>query len=88
MVTVELNDTLGHAAGLLRQYQYHSLPVVQRQRTSQTSLQHTSYQQPVLVFKGFISTHNIDIVVALAQQEEVNRRLAQPWQERKVAEIL
>jgi acetoin utilization protein AcuB len=88
LVTVEPGDTLSHAARLLRQHQFHHLPVVQAIRQPQMPPVPYKRQQPVLIFKGLLTTQDIDMAVALAQQEETSNPSARPWQERRVAEMM
>jgi acetoin utilization protein AcuB len=42
----------------------------------------------VLIFQGLLTTQDIDMAVALAQQEETSNPSARSWQERRVAEIM
>jgi acetoin utilization protein AcuB len=88
LVTVEPDDTLGHAARLLRQHQFHHLPVVQVIRPPRTPQEPYKRQQSVLIFKGLLTTQDIDMAIALAQQEETTNSLARSWQERRVAEMM
>ena len=88
LISVEPDDTLTHAARLLRQYQFHHLPVVQRRRPPATQQERYKPVQPVLIYQGLLSSRDIDMAVALAQQEQTNNPSALPWQERRVAEIM
>lgn len=88
LISVESDDTLTHAARLLRQYQFHHLPVVQSRRPSATPQERYKPVQPVLIFQGLLSSRDIDMAVALAQQEQASDPSARPWQERRVAEIM
>ena len=58
LVTVTPNDTLSHAANLLRQHQFHHLPVVQ------TSGLQQRMQNMVLVLEGLITSQDIDVAAA------------------------
>ncbi len=88
LVTVESDDTLSHAAGLLRQYRFHHLPIVHSIQTSHAPQEPYTYQPPMLIFKGLLTSQDIDMAVALAQQEEASNPLAHSWQGRRVAEIM
>lgn len=77
LVTVEPDDTLAHAANLFRQRQFHHLPVVRRIILEK--------RQSTPVLEGVLTTQDIDLVVALAQQEPVQAIL---WQERRVVEVM
>jgi acetoin utilization protein AcuB len=76
LVTVTPQDTLGHAATLLRQFQFHHLPVVQG---PPSFFGFTNAQQP-LYLEGLLTSQDIDLAAASSGQ--------QPWQERQVAEIM
>lgn len=88
LVTVKPDDTVSHAASLFRQHQFHHLPVVQSVPHVRT--QHTGFrgQSATLIFEGLLTTEDIEMAMALAQQEVVSNPLARPWQERHVAEIM
>jgi acetoin utilization protein AcuB len=88
LITVEPDDTLTHAARLLRQYQFHHLPVVQYRRPSATQQERYKPLQPVLIYQGLLSSRDIDMAVALAEQEQKSNPSVRPWQERRVAEIM
>lgn len=88
LITVEPDDMLSHAAYLLRQYQFHHLPVVQRRRPSATPQERYKIPQPLLIFQGLLTSQDIDMAIALAQQEEECNSQARPWQERRVAEMM
>jgi len=79
LVTVTSDDTLSHAANLLRQYQFHHLPVVQASDTYS--------QQGPLYFEGLLTSQDIDLAVALATQETGDAP-QRPWQERRVSEVM
>ena len=88
LVTVELDDTLGHAANLLRQYQFHHLPVVRKVKVAEP--QHAEYQSSHtrLVFEGLLSSQDIDLAAALSAQKSAGDSSNPSWQERKVAEFM
>jgi acetoin utilization protein AcuB len=58
LVTVTPNDTLSHAANLLRQHQFHHLPVVQ------TSGFQQRMQNLLPVLEGVITSQDIDVAAA------------------------
>lgn len=86
LVTVEPNDTLSHAVHLLRQHHFHHLPVVVRKCTGQEKYPLRS--QSELIFKGLLTASEIEIAIALAQQEAQQNPLARPWQEQQVIELI
>jgi len=77
LITVEPDDTLAHAATLLRQRQFHHLPVT-RKVYKAGAVQH--------LFEGLLSSVDIDLVSALANQNDDPTAI--PWQERHVVEIM
>jgi acetoin utilization protein AcuB len=88
MITVQPDDTLSHAANIFRQYQFHHLPVVRRiakdgERTPGFSIAHSA-----LLLEGLLTSEDINLVVALAQQSSSSEALLRPWQERQVSEIM
>jgi acetoin utilization protein AcuB len=83
LITVEPDDTLAHAASLLRQYQFHHLPVA-REISVDNERQHTyGKRQTALLFEGLLTSQDIDLASALAEQDT-----ARPWQERRVVEVM
>lgn len=88
LVTVRPDDTLSHAANLLRQYQIHHLPVVRNLNPSRFQKVQQDTHSSHLLLEGLVSSQAIDLVVALAEQSSSNDILGQPWQERRVAEIM
>lgn len=88
LVTVEPDDTLSHAANLLRQYQFHHLPVVHKVKVAEP--QHTEYKssRTQLVFEGLLSSQDIDLAVASSERETSGDSSKLPWQERRVAEFM
>jgi acetoin utilization protein AcuB len=81
LVTVTPNDTLSHAANLLRQHQFHHLPVVQ------TSGLQQRMQNILPVLEGLITSQDIDVAAA-SEKSSSNDGLQQPWQERRVSEVM
>ena len=87
LITVTPDDTLSHAANLLRQYQFHHLPVV----TSTGSSDRIGYvpggQRALLEFQGLLTSEDINLAAATwsSSSSDVLRR---PWQERFVAEVM
>ncbi len=88
LVTVEPDDTLGHAANLFRQDQFHHLPVVRRVYPPGTHATGAGAQHAKLLFEGMLTSQDIDMVVALAKQSASSDTLQHPWQERRVAEVM
>jgi acetoin utilization protein AcuB len=88
LVTVKPDDTVSHVANLFRQHQFHHLPVVQSVPHVRTQRTRSSGQQPTLIFRGLLTTEDIEMAIALAKPETSSDPLARPWQERHVAEIM
>jgi acetoin utilization protein AcuB len=94
LVTVAPDDTLSHAANLLRQYQFHHLPVVRpAHRAAETGhvgqeTHEEIEQKDLLLLEGLLTSQDIDLVVALARQGASSDALHRPWQERHVAEVM
>jgi acetoin utilization protein AcuB len=88
LITVEPDDTLSHAANLLRQYQFHHLPVVHKVKVAEP--EHAGYKstRTQLVFEGLLGSQDIDLAVALSRQDASGDSSKQPWQERRVAEFM
>ena len=84
LITVAPDDTLSHAANLLRQYQFHHLPVVRGGSGSATWHWPAAKQTP-LVFEGLLTSQDIDMAVALERESNSAREL---WQNRRVVEIM
>jgi acetoin utilization protein AcuB len=88
LVTVTPDDTLSHAANLLRQYQFHHLPVVQALETGGPHSTASGAGGSLLLLQGLLTTHDIDLVVALGNQSSSGDLLQRPWQERRVVEVM
>jgi acetoin utilization protein AcuB len=86
LITVAPDDTLGHAANLLRQHQFHHLPVV-RSRDGAATWHWPGQKKTPLVFEGLLTSQDIDMVVAL-ERESQQESTREPWQSRRVAEIM
>lgn len=83
LITLAPDDTLARAVNLLRQYQFHHLPVARQVQIA--GEEHKAYEQPKthLVLEGLLTSGDIDIAVALASQDP-----SHPWQERHVAGVM
>ena len=88
LVTVTPDDTLSHAANLLRQYQFHHLPVVRTLETEGTYKAEYGAGNAPLLLEGMLTSYDIDLVVALGKQSSSGDLLHQPWQERHVVEVM
>jgi acetoin utilization protein AcuB len=80
LVTVTPDDSLSHAASLLRQHQFHHLPVVRP-----IHLHETCNSWPVL--EGLITSYDIDLAASVEAKNSSNGE-QQPWEERRVAEVM
>lgn len=83
LITVVPDDTLSHAANLLRQYQFHHLPVV-RTEPAFGSTYTSQSKQPVL--EGLLTSQDIDMAAAAGISS--SDILHQPWGERRVLEVM
>ena len=83
LVTVVPDDTLSHAANLLRQYQFHHLPVV-REAPAFGSVFTEKSQHPVL--EGLLTSQDIDMAAVVGTSS--SDILHQPWGERRVYEVM
>jgi acetoin utilization protein AcuB len=83
LVTVVPDDTLSHAANLLRQYQFHHLPVV-RTAPAFGSIYTKEGKHPVL--EGLLTSQDIDMAAAVGTSS--SDILHQPWGERRVLEVM
>jgi acetoin utilization protein AcuB len=85
LVTVTSDDTLGHAANLLRQYQFHHLPVIRSgQAFYGMPLDTKRGQRPA--FEGLLTSQDIDVAAAAGTSS--SEILHRPWQERRVVELM
>ncbi|MBV9230604.1 MAG: CBS domain-containing protein [Chloroflexi bacterium] len=87
LITVEPDDTLAHAVSLLRQHQFHHLPVARKVGVPPTDGGEHEKQKTALVFEGLLTTQDIDMVAALANQNAADAT-PQPWQEKRVFEMM
>ena len=93
LVLVEAGATLGHAANLMREHQIHHLPVIRMPRSIRfwfpgTILDVDGREPETLpVLEGLLTSHDIDIAVAV-DAENAGNRDHRPWQERRVAEAM
>src|SRR6185312_10509797 len=93
LIQVEASDTLSHAANLMREHQFHHLPVVQISRGSFPWFPGTIYYtrehalDTLPILEGLFTSEDIDIAVAVDAQS-VNTINHRSWQERRVAEVM
>lgn len=86
LITLAPDDTLSHAANLLRQYQFHHLPVV-RGGSGAATWHWPGDKKTPLVFEGMLTSQDIDLAVALEREGEGNEG-REPWQSRRVFEVM
>ncbi|HZR41267.1 MAG TPA: CBS domain-containing protein [Ktedonobacteraceae bacterium] len=86
LITVAPDDTLAHAAGLLRQHQFHHLPVARKIYVREPSSEDSTPQKrkEVLLCEGILTSQDIDMAAALAAQNNQQRS----WQEQRVVEVM
>src|SRR5579872_903964 len=93
LVIVAPDDSLGHAASLLRQHQFHHLPVARIPGKSFywfpgelfDTQKHTREALPVL--EGLITSEDIEIAAAISNEHPDDTQF-QLWQERRVVEVM
>ncbi len=85
LITVAPDDTLSHAANLLRQYQFHHLPVVSG-GSGAASWHWPDDRRKPLIFEGMLTSQDIDMAVAL--EREASNSAREPWQSRRVVEVM
>jgi acetoin utilization protein AcuB len=88
LVTVQSDDTLSHAANLLRQYQFHHLPVVRMVSIPDAQNTERSARKSLQVIEGLLSSNDIDLAVATSKSSASSDLLHQSWQERRVSEVM
>ena len=88
LITVVADDTLSHAANLLRQFQIHHLPVVRHLQTPE--IEKTEHGTPKMlhILEGLLTSQDIDLVVALDKQRSSGDLLHSPWYDKRVAEVM
>ena len=87
LVTVEPDDTLGHAAQLLRQHQFHHLPVART--VKQAASQRNAYtMQKTLLFEGVLTAQDLEMAAAPVPHDSSREGLHRPWQEQRVVEVM
>lgn len=85
LITVEPDDTLGHAVKLLKQHLFHHLPVV---RTVHLPKSQQNTRQTALILEGVLTSQDIDMVAATSEQGGASDPLQRSWQERLVVEFM
>ena len=88
LITVAPGDTLSHAANLLRQHQFHHLPVVREAKAVEPGKAVYAPPDTRFLLDGLLSSYDIDLAVALEKQNSSGDALERPWQERRVAEVM
>ena len=86
LITVSPDDTLSHAATLLRQHQFHHLPVVRL--APGAGKNNSSASKRPLLLEGLLTSSDIDLAVELDKQHFSDEALEKPWQERRVLEVM
>lgn len=87
LITVTPDDTLSHAASLLRQYQFHHLPVVTSTGSNGWSGYTDRGQRALPEFQGLLTSQDIDLAADMGKSSSSDL-LRRPWQERLVAEVM
>ena len=87
LVTVTPDDSLSHAANLLRQHQFHHLPVVRARQGWRIQVQQDLSRPSWPVLEGLITSYDIDLAATLGSENSATND-QHPWQERRVAEVM
>jgi acetoin utilization protein AcuB len=87
LVTVTPDDSLSHAANLLRQHRFHHLPVVKAVQGLKLIGQQYTTHSSLPVLEGLITSHDIDLAATLGTENSISND-QHPWQERRVAEVM
>lgn len=85
LITVAADDTLGHAAHLLRQHQLHYLPVV---RGDAEAWHWPADKRQPLPFEGLLTSQDIDLAVTLERERGGKSVGEELWQNRRVVEVM
>jgi acetoin utilization protein AcuB len=88
LITVEPDDTLGHAVKLLKHHLFHHLPVVRTVHLAKSQQKEHNTRQTALILEGVLTSQDIDMVAATSQQGGSSDPLQRPWQERLVVEFM
>jgi len=86
LITVTPDDTLSHAANLLRQHQFHHLPVIRVAHAPEAGKSRYTAPNARLLLEGLLTSYDIDMAVELARQSSTNNTV--PWQEQRVVEVM
>ncbi len=87
LVTVTPDDSLSHAANLLRQYQFHHLPVVKARQEMKIPGQQRFSQPSWPILEGLVTSYDIDLASTIGT-ENSHTNDQHPWEERRVAEVM
>lgn len=87
VITVTPDDTLSHAANLLRQYQFHHLPVVRTVDAAKAEEGERGTRKTVQLLEGLLTSEDINMAAAVGSMSS-SEVLHRPWQEKHVAEVM
>lgn len=87
IVTVTPDDSLSHAANLLRQHQIDHLPVVKATHELKIQGQHKSPHTTWPALEGLITSQDIELAATIGKSNSRDKD-QQPWQERRVVEVM
>src|SRR5437763_16459330 len=88
LITVAPDDTLSHAANLLRQHQFHHLPVGRAAGVPEAEKNRYPVPHAKLLLEGLLTSYDIDMAVEVERQSSAHNTVERPWQERRVIEVL
>src|SRR5260370_38778768 len=86
LVTIAPDDTLSHAANLLRQYQFHHLPVVKVSKTVE-SFEPNHATQKTLLLEGLLTSQDIELASSSGKWSP-SYFLQHPCSERHVSKLM
>ena len=88
LITVTPDDTLSHAANLLRQHQFHHLPVARTAHAPEAGKSGYSAPKARILLEGLLTSYDIDLAVELERQSSAHNTAERPWQEQRVVEVM
>ncbi len=90
LITVSPDDTLSHAANLMRQHQFHQVPIVRTANASNYALSEPLLSKQILLFEGLVTAQDINLAVAADQQRTAasGDTSHSSWHEQRVSEIM
>ncbi|QBD78175.1 CBS domain-containing protein [Ktedonosporobacter rubrisoli] len=88
LITVAPDDTLAHAVNLLRQHQFHHLPVVRTVTLTEAEQPGSGGRQTAALLEGLLTSQDVDLLATVARQSSSGDLLQRHWQERRIVEVM